>query len=381
MSITQSPSRFALRIALRLALAAGAVIVLCAPAPVFDCGSNGSFGELTTAPGETRTVQLPADGILHVTTMSIAQYSSLQFQRNGLNTPVHILCQGDVVIYGSINVMGNPGTGTQGGVAGPGGFDGGEIAPNSTRGSDGYGPGAGAGSGSGGPGRGNHAVLVNPAPQDGTAYGNVLQLPLIGGSGGGADAYYRTLGGGGGGAVLVASNTTIRLDGYITATGGSPNGAAGGIRLVAPKVTGSGNVQVNGPGGRGRARIDTFDPTEQFIVFYPPEARVIGASMTIFPPVEKKVEIIDVAGTTIDPSTNAPVTIIRAPDSETHLPVTVRATNFTGSVNVSVVLTPRSLPRRTYPLTINMGGNATASGTVYVDFDTNMLTRVDAWVQ
>ena len=87
----------------------------------FDAGSNGSLGALSVADADV-TVDLPPDGRLHYTTVTVAAGRTLRFTRNALNTPVQLLAQGDVLIDGVISVDGSqaPASPPIGGAAGPG---------------------------------------------------------------------------------------------------------------------------------------------------------------------------------------------------------------------------------------------------------------------
>src|SRR4051812_34144809 len=93
----------------------------------FDSGSTGTV-PLVVAAGATVTNDLPPDGVLNYTTITINNNATLRFRKNALNTPVYLLAKGDVVVNGTIDVSGR-GTGTNayvGGEPGPGGFAGGE---------------------------------------------------------------------------------------------------------------------------------------------------------------------------------------------------------------------------------------------------------------
>jgi hypothetical protein len=108
----------------------------------FSSGSDGSLGALNVP--DDQTVDLPPNGRLNYTTVSVAAGKTLTFRRNALNTPVYLLASGDVTIAGSIDVSGAraPTSTPIGGAGGPGGFDGGkpgftaEVGPG-----NGYGPG------------------------------------------------------------------------------------------------------------------------------------------------------------------------------------------------------------------------------------------------
>jgi hypothetical protein len=290
----------------------------------FSSGSDGSLGALNVT--DDTTIDLPANGRLNYTTVTVAQGKTLRFKRNALNTPVYLLASGDVIVSGTIDVSGaqapntHSGDAPVGGLGGPGGFDGGkpgfsaEIGPGS-----GYGPGGargglddvsanGAGGGSFGTltrwsqGQNNHGTVL---------YGSPLLIPMIGGSGGGGSAGNPGFGGGGGGgAILIASSTSITITGTIYARGGqnissSVNAGSGGaVRLLAPAIHGNGTVDVYGNGGdgsagAGRIRADAIDRSDLRLNFAPRELSTVGADMFVFPPKVARLDIIEAAGTTI----------------------------------------------------------------------------------
>lgn len=366
-----------------LALLAATLVAAGARADgAFDSGSNGSFGPLTLGYGENRFIDLPPDGIIHATTVTLTEYSLLRFNANALNTPVYLLATGDVHIKGgaTLSVAGSGPVGYSGGAPGPGGWAGGDQAKDSFPAGNGHGPGGGAAGTITTGGRGNHAGLSDPQPADGAMYGGPLLMPLVGGSGSGGYLYLP--GHGGGGAILIASNTQIVIDGLIDARGAG-SAAAGAIRLLAPKVAGVGalNVDMGSGGGKGRIRVDTLDPFDMRFNFAPVSARTVGTVMIVFPPAGETLELARVAGQDITPGTSAPVTVVLPDNAPTTQDVIVRATNFTGIVQVDVVLTPRNGTRTTYPLDIDMSGGNPRTATAHVEFQKNMPTRVDVWTR
>ena len=259
----------------------------------FDSGSTGELNAL--APFVDTTIQLPEDGILNYTTVTIPADVTVRFERNAANTPVVILASGDVTIDGEIDISGGNATdvgpsgdgnlGDDGvpGRGGPGGFDGGAggTVANPT-GGYGLGPGGGRsgiitatvneptsqvgcdGAGAsfvtnGSGGRCGNRAEVSQTPT-GQAYGDPTLQPLIGGSGGGGGAVGGTFGGsgggGGGGAILIASSGTLTVNGAIRANGGlagdsdgfgaggiGGEGSGGAIRLVASILSGEGTIE------------------------------------------------------------------------------------------------------------------------------------------
>ena len=189
-----------------LVVIASAATLLRSYAQPFNSGSTGALGDLVVE--KTKTLDLPPDGVFHCKKVTIAPGAILTFRRNALNTSAIILAQDDVLIQGTIDLSGLIGTGTAGGLGGPGGFDGGRPGFGDTPPGSGFGPGGGRGGL-----RGNEAAAAGAGGFNGNAggnstnfglaYGNNLLIPLIGGSGGGGTAFYENggsgYGGGGGG--------------------------------------------------------------------------------------------------------------------------------------------------------------------------------------
>jgi len=301
-------------------LAALALGVGSAFAQTFNSGSTGADGPFS--PTTNTTLALPPDGVFNFTTVNIPAGVTVTFTRNTANTPVTLLASGNVTIAGTIDVSGSAGGGTlqgtslgsNGGVGGPGGFDGGAGGNSviSNTGGSGLGPGGGGGAtitdltftptkglGGGGGGfggtgaqggaRGGSVTALGGAP-----YGTPTLLPLIGGSGGGgggAPSDFTGAGGGaGGGALFIAASGTITFTGNILAPGGPggsynpsstrPGGGGGGsggaIRITATTIAGNGGTirvsggaggsgsevfAIGGGGSGGRIRIEAFNNT------------------------------------------------------------------------------------------------------------------------
>ncbi|MSU62108.1 MAG: hypothetical protein EXS31_06890 [Pedosphaera sp.] len=386
----------------------------------FNSGSDGLYGPMNIT--ADTTLDLPSNGVLHCTTITIAKAATLKFRRNPLNTPVYLLAKGDVAIDGTIDVSGNASPGNfAGGAGGPGGFDGGsggfstlsQILPG----------GAGQGPGGGKSGNGNlsdqgeaggGAYGTRPEnfidARDGVTYGSPLLIPLLGGSGGGGmDGNKDIGGGGGGGAILIASSTIIRISssGSIVSRGGSivvpsrGNGGSGGaIRLVAPRVYGTGTLNVLGSGydgtldgasrsGAGRIRIDSifrFEPTSPAqdnigFNFQPSIVASVGSAMVVFPPNNPRLDILQAAGKAIQEGTGGPVFVELPFGSDTKQTVVVQARNFKAKVLIRVVLTPASGDPISYDAEIdNQAGNP-AQIPVTVDLPLNTVVAVNAWTR
>ena len=264
-------------------------------------GADGAFTATCTPLLCTVTVALPPSGVFNFTTVTVPASVTLRFARNAANTPATILATGDVLVTGTVDVSGSQGgsfggavnpVDDNGGLAGPGGFDGGSGAKAllGASGGAGLGPGGGGGGGQNRNGSsGGFATVGNPGnggTPGGAVYGTSALLPLIGGSGGGGGGLNNLTsggrapgGGGGGGAILIASSGTITVSGVMRARGSMPGatdtlgntssgggGSGGAIRLVATTVTGSGTFDVTnagGGGGLGRIRIEAFNSSLQ----------------------------------------------------------------------------------------------------------------------
>lgn len=364
----------------------------------FDAGSTGALGPLNVT--ENTTVELPANGQLHYTTITVASGRILSFRRNALNTPVYLLAQGDITVDGGIDVSGSqaPGNPPIGGAGGPGGFDGGkpgfggEIPPG-----DGYGPGAGgagtSGSGpdsAGGAGYGTAGTGAESAFK-GAAYGSPLLIPLIGGSGGGGDTGQPgSGGGGGGGAILLASNTRIVVNGSVQANGGpwrgsSHNGGSGGaIRLLAPRVEGQGtvNVAAGGSGGAvGRIRVDSLDKTSLRLNFGPLSTTTVGANMFVHPSVIPRLDIIEAAGQAIPIGTGSTVRVQLPFGADTNRTVRVQARDFGTTVPIRLILTPDSGRRIEIDATIVNTTTNPAEVTIPIGLPVNTLVTIHAWTR
>lgn len=285
----------------------------------FVSGSTGADGAF--APTTNTTVQLPASGVLHYTTVNIPAGVTVKFAKNAANTAVVILTTGEVRIAGSIDISGGASLTTKyglaadtnkGGVGGPGGFDGGRggLQEQNRMGGTGFGPGGGGGGihagtmcdtavqGGGGGGFAGWgapslcivsygAYLANVRTgYAGAAYGSNTMLPLVGGSGGGgggggpnAWGLPGSGGGGGGGALMLVASGPVELTGGINAAGGAAGninngncyypsrdsggagggGAGGAVRLLTPAFSGGGSINVSGGAGGCRSGGTSLD--------------------------------------------------------------------------------------------------------------------------
>ncbi|MCI0539452.1 MAG: hypothetical protein L0Z50_29940 [Verrucomicrobiales bacterium] len=202
----------------------------------FKSGSDGSYGPLNIQ--ANTTLDIPPDGIFRCTTIHVSNpNTTLSFKKNALNPPIYLLATGDVVIERSATIDVSAELRTK--IPGPGGFPGGEPGFQGASPGDGHGPGAGKFGNAFTP----HGVFAGSIGDNTNVYGNSLLLPLVGGSG--WAAVNQNFGGGGGGAILIASDTRVVIDGRIIASGtgyAAGVGSGGAIRVVAPIVSGSGEL-------------------------------------------------------------------------------------------------------------------------------------------
>jgi hypothetical protein len=384
------------------------IVQMAAQGFSFDSGSNESFGPINIT--ENTTLPVPEDGIFHATTVDVAAGVSLNFTPNSFNTPVYILATGAVNVAGFINLNGGTGTNIIGGAGGPGGFQGGDPGSFGVDPGDGQGPGGGLGGTltqvTDGAGSGSYASkgFESNSTIKGLTYGSPLLIPLIGGSGGGGAEGSPGVGGsGGGGAILVASDIEISIlsTGTINANGGNtPHGSArqagsgGAVRLVAPKVSGSGKINcasrwVNGLfygntqperyAGAGRIRIDTIDRTMLSFTFYPIGFTSVGANMVVFPTPQPRLDITEVAGQAVTLDTTNAVFVDLPFNADPNRTVTVRAEDFNKAVKIAIVLQPSSGSRIIYEDTIDNSTNNPATKAINVVFPTNTQTQVFVW--
>lgn len=389
----------------------------------FDSGSDGSLGPLVVPAGNALEIELPSDGVLNYTTVSIEENAVVRFSKNSSNTPVYMLATGDVRITGSIELSGETSPDGRGGAAGPGGFDGGV---GGTSPSTGQGPGGGQGGWTNPPdgetrfGGGSYGTVTTSttyANTSGQVYGNRLIIPLVGGSGGGGansdDIAARFGGGGGGGAILIASNTEIIFDrvstnsGVIRASGGSGSssfsvgsggGSGGAIRIVAPKVSGSGTLLVRGgsfrfvgnagspsegSGGFGRVRIDSLNYEEFFINDDRDGSRILatyGANMVVFPPLPS-IRVTEAAGQTIALTQTDPVFVLLPTGTPSTQTIEVSVTDFKANVPLVAVVTPEAGDRQEFEFSVNNTSGGTSSGSVQVEIPPGVTSRVDVWTR
>jgi hypothetical protein len=309
------------------------------------------------------------DNIFNFTTINIGTGVTLNLTNTLLRgKPVIWLASGAVTIAGVVNLNGTAGVNlatygadwitqrvpTQGG---PGGFPGGVGARPASPALPGLGPGGApvqtnASCGSGG--AGSFATVGNSTPA-GQTYGNTQLVPLIGGSGGSGGCVASTdtatdasggSGGGGGGAIRIESTTSIALTGQISAIGGSGGvgrsggtpgggGSGGAINLIAPSITGGGQLYAygGGSGGAGYVSLNAASNT------YTGTDSAGGVTPTIRPLVAPPLPTFTSVPTVTINSVNG-VTVPQPPTGAFQTPdVTINAATAV-TINISAVGVP-----------------------------------------
>ena len=356
----------------------------------FDVGSNGSLGDVVI--DQNTTLDLPADGKLHYRSLTVNAGVRLNFRRNVRNTPVFILAQNEIVVNGTIDVNGSAGTANDGGAPGPGGFGGGKPGFSTTAAGDGYGPGGGrAGdlscNGDIIPGNGGFGAR-GAFGRAGSAYGNTVLLPLMGGSGGGGrNGSPGFGGGGGGGAILLAANTRVRVAGTVESRGGGGNnncntggaGSGGAIRLVALRVEGAGLLDARTDGsGNGRIRVDTLE--RDGVSFNFQGVSSVGGNLLALPPTIPRLDTVEVAGTAF-PEGSAPGIILLPFGSTANRTVKIQARDFGKVVPLRVTLTPDAGSRVVVDAEVDNTSVNPAVVEVPVTFPINSKVTVHAWTR
>lgn len=258
-----------------------------ASAQSFESGSSGTDGALVvTTPGtydfyrnnlaiSSQQLDQDKDNIFHFTEVTIGSDVTLRLTGQHFPEPIVWLTSGEVKILGNLNLDGENSLQVstaerRPSIPGAGGYSGGTGGDNSKPAYPGTGPGGGIAGVLGGPG---HVYQG----RGGVFSGNQFLVPLIGGSGGGGGLEPccpgSRSGGAGGGALLIASSVSINISERVSANGGNGTnfhvlgngggGSGGGIRLVAPLIYGSGQLEARGgpaqhSGGNGVIRVESF---------------------------------------------------------------------------------------------------------------------------
>ncbi len=309
---------------------------------------------------------------------------TVTFLNNATRAPVVWLVQSNVDISGSVNLSGSQ-NGPYGGAAdpGPGGYRSGYSINGGAQG-----PGFGIGGGL------TFDTDRNAAHANGggtnMTYGMPSLFQLIGGSGsrglrgtafGGVDSIGNNSGGG---AILIACAGDVVLNGGIFSQGSASSSwlyqsaaysAGGAIRVVAPRILGTGQINALGPASQGNGWIALHaNEVASTIQSFPDVVRLAPGPVAKLWRDEAEdpfCEIVSVAATPapIDPQANMDTTadLIHAGDPTVQVTVETRNILTTGTVLVRVA--PKYGTVTFAPLTFQSGTYALAtwSGTITLD--------------
>ena len=251
----------------------GSILTSSAQLTIPSDGSDGAFNpsanvEIDLGLATTALWNSPGSGngvydaekwavVFKYSSVNIPTGVKVTFKNHPTYAPVVWLVQGSVNISGTLNLDGKPGTSDNTArliptEPGPGGFRGGATSIAGYGG--GMGPGGGAASW--------NTAFGNLARYNGV-YSNPQILPLVGGSGNGGNTDAGTSGQSGAGALAIFSGNNVSIFGSITAKsaprlGSGGFGSGGAVRIVAPGVGGTGQIQcANDASNPGRIRIET----------------------------------------------------------------------------------------------------------------------------
>jgi hypothetical protein len=402
-------------------LAALAVLALLVPASRADIvipGANGSDGALNVTANTTidlsqavaaswdATSPSPGKGVydgakwavvFKYSSVNIASGVTLSFKNNASHAPVVWLVNGNVTISGTVNLDGANGviSSTTPGPTepGPGGFRGGPPFQSATLlPGYGFGPGAPVGYHTGG-----SYSQVGAGTSPGTAYGNTLIVPLVGGSGGAAySATSDRSGGAGGGAILIAATAQVTVNGTISAVGGDISsvegcGSGGAVRIMANALGGTGIIRAIGgiagstSGGDGFIRLEALSVGGNLNVLPATAVEPPTSPVTLWAPTTApSVRVVSVGASAVpsDPSSSlgpAPADVRFY--SAAPLTVTIETKNVdTVNSKVTLRVTPKYGPAVLVAATYASGTTATALWTAPVSVPQGfsaMQPRVD----
>jgi hypothetical protein len=368
---------------LAAALFAAAWLPIICPAQVVNTGSTGIDGALdfSAITYTTNIVINMADhptGIYQYTTVNIPTNVTVTFMPNANNSPVTWLLQGSCIISGTVDVSGQSDNGLVPGQGGPGGGAGGYGGQGTSWLAH---KGAGLGGGDAAQynlnsiGGGGSYATVGRSYQAaaGLTYGNMFLLPLLGGSGGGGGFGFG--GGGGGGAILIASDSSILVNGAVTAYGGygygnGGGGSGGAVRLVAPQISGHGGIAASGlggiaNGGSGFVRLDVLD--DEFVGTLNDSASRGFNPILVAPAQAATLAIQSIAGNAVPAN---PTGVVFTPDAtisaqqNNPIPVVVSCVNLPLNTPITVVVKPVNGPTVTGSTANTTGTQAASTATV-----------------
>jgi len=321
--------------------------------------ATGSWDDPSPVPG--RGVYDPEKWVVvfKYTSVNIGSSTTIRFLNHPSGAPVVWLVSGNVSIAGAINLDGTNPAGPSIVQGAPGGFRGGSGSVGTNPVSGGFGPGGGRPAPGGiEPGNASYATLSSTPSLSAGTYGNERIFPLVGGSGGAGRE--GNAGQSGAGAILIAASGNLTLPGNentgVFARGpfnGNSLASGGGIRLIADRVTGTGNLRAEGGtyfsgrhGGDGRIRIEAnlVDLSTQ-----PFPTASLGMLSTntaeLFPPeTAPSIRIVSIGGEAAPADPHAsfafPLQDVTLPNVDDAL-IVVEARNVPSSWQMVVRITPR----------------------------------------
>ena len=162
------------------------------------------------------------------------------------------------------------------------------------------------------------------------------------------------------------------------------NGGSGGaFRLVAPVVSGSVEINVQGSsyGSAGRVRVDANDVSGLNRNVVPHGSLSIGSVLVARLTPEPTIDITEIAGSAIPENSTLPVQIILPNGSNPNQNVTLQVRNFATKVPIEVVLIPDSGPAVVANTLVDNTTENPARITVPLTFPVNVGVTVQAWVR
>ena len=188
--------------------------------------------------------------------------------------------------------------------------------------------------------------------------------------------------------------STVQGPPQIIAIGGTSHGSfgaasGGAIRLVAPIVRGTANLNI-APGqtaaaGYGRARIDTTSPGQLTVgsggLNLSATHTTFGSNMVVFPPNPPLVRIVEAAGQAIAKGRTDPVFVLLPTGAAETQEVKVEVENFGTIVPLRAIVSPESGERGTFDFSIDNTGGGVTEGSVNVTIPAGTTVRIDVWTR
>jgi len=177
-----------------------------------------------------------------------------------------------------------------------------------------------------------------------------------------------------------------------TPTGSYGAGSGGAIRLVSPRVYGSGTLSVasyGNWGGSGRIRVDSVFKVEpgdftQKLALNFQGVTSLGSTMLVFPETQPELDVVALfnPNRTDIPLGSGPVTITLPNGSSPNVAFGVRYANFTQGFRIKVKVIPESGDALTFTSTDIATPNASPTEVSFGGaIPVNMTCTVQAWTE